>query len=133
MATLFAVGIQTLALVVITALSLLMPSLARRDILFGATVAPNTREAAEGRAIIRRYRLGVLLLATIQAGGLAAVWALAPARFWASVGSFWRCYPIFPIYWRGAHHGGCRWRGHLSRRLSRRQDCVHGAMATMCR
>ena len=86
MATLFAVGIQALVLVIITTLSLLMPSLARRYILFGATVAPNTRETAEGRAIIRRYRLGVLLLAIIQAGGLAAVWELAPARFWASVG-----------------------------------------------
>lgn len=86
MATLFAAGILALVLVVITTLLLLMPSLTRRDILFGVTVPPNTRDTAEGQTIIQRYRLGVLVLAVIQASGLALVWALAPARFWASIG-----------------------------------------------
>lgn len=85
MATLFAVGIQALVLLIITTISLLMPSLTRRDILFGATVAPNTRATAQGRAIIRRYRLGVLLIAIAQAIGLALLWALAPADFWKSL------------------------------------------------
>ncbi len=85
MATLFAVGIQALVLLIITTISLLMPSLTRRDILFGATVPPNTRATAEGRAIIRRYRIGVLLLAIVQAIGLALLWALAPADFWKSL------------------------------------------------
>lgn len=86
MATLLAVGIQALVLVIITTISLLMPSLTRRDLLFGTTVPPNTRATAEGRAIIRRYRTGVLLLAILQAIGLVLLRALAPARFWASIG-----------------------------------------------
>ena len=84
MATLFAVGIQALVLVVITTLMLLLPSLTRRDILFGVTVPPNTRETPAGRAIIRRYRIIVLLLALAPAGALWLLWALAPAQFWAS-------------------------------------------------
>jgi uncharacterized membrane protein len=85
MATLLAVGIQGLVLVVITAVSLLMPSLTRRDLLFGATVSPNARDTSEGRAIIRRYRIGVLLVAIGLAIGLALLWALAPATFWANL------------------------------------------------
>jgi uncharacterized membrane protein len=84
MATLWAVGIQGLVLVVIAAVLLLMPSLTRRDLLFGVTVSPHARETPEGRAIIRRYRFGVLLIVIAQATGLAFLWALAPALFWAS-------------------------------------------------
>lgn len=84
METLIAVGIQALVLVVIAANALLMPSLTRRDLLFGVTVAPDTRSTGAGRAIIRRYRVGVLLLVIILAAGLALLWRLAPARFWAS-------------------------------------------------
>lgn len=84
MATLLAVGIQAMVLVVITTVSLLMPSLTRRDLLFGVAVAPDTRATAAGRAIIRRYRLGALLVAIIQAIGLVLLWRLAPASFWAS-------------------------------------------------
>lgn len=86
MATLLAVGIQALVLVIMATLSLLMPSLTRRDILFGVTVRPNTRDTREGQAIIRRYRLSVLLLAIALAIGLALLWTLVPARFWASIG-----------------------------------------------
>ena len=85
MATLLAVGIQGLVLVVITVISLLIPSMARRDLLFGVTVARNARDTAEARAIIRRYRLGVLLVAVVQAVGLALLWMLAPASFWNSL------------------------------------------------
>lgn len=84
MATLLAVGIQGLVLVVITTVLLLMPTMTRRDLLFGATVSPNARDTAEGRAVIRRYRIGVLLIAVAQAIGLALLWAFAPPRFWAS-------------------------------------------------
>jgi len=85
MATLLAVGIQGLVMVVITVISLLMPSMTRRDLLFGVTVAHNARETAEGKAIIRRYRLGVLLVAVIEAIGLALLWLLAPPHFWNSL------------------------------------------------
>jgi uncharacterized membrane protein len=85
MATLYAVGIDALVLALITGLSLLMPALTRRDILFGATVPPNTRETDAGRAIIRHYRLGILAVMVVQIGGLALLWALAPARFWSSL------------------------------------------------
>ena len=83
MATLLAVGIQALVLVVITTTTLLMPSLTRRDLLFGVTVAPGVR-ASSGRAIIRRYRLEVILLALAQTIGLALLWWMAPPNFWAS-------------------------------------------------
>src|SRR6476620_1314429 len=82
MATLLAVGIQGLVLVVITVISLMIPSMARRDLLFGVTVAHNARDTAEAKAIIRRYRTGVLLVAVVQAIGLALLWMLAPASFW---------------------------------------------------
>lgn len=85
MATLLAVGIQGLVVVVITVISLLMPSMTRRDLLFGVTVAHNARETAEGKAIIRRYRLGVLLVAVIETIGLALLWLLAPPHFWNSL------------------------------------------------
>ena len=84
MATLFAVGIQALVLVIIITLLLLMPSLTRRDLLFGVAVAPNTRETAEGRAIIRRYRLGIVLIGILLAAALALLWILAAESFWKS-------------------------------------------------
>ncbi|HEU5349092.1 MAG TPA: DUF1648 domain-containing protein, partial [Ktedonobacterales bacterium] len=84
MASLWMVGIQASLLVIITTISLLMPSLTRRDILFGATVSPNGRATPAGRAIIRRYRIRVLLLAIAQVVALALLWTLAPAKFWAS-------------------------------------------------
>src|SRR5690348_12907427 len=74
MATLFAIGIQALVLVVILVISLLMPAMTRRDLLFGVTVAHNARDTVEGKAIIRRYRIGVLLVAIIEAIGLALLW-----------------------------------------------------------
>ena len=85
MATLLAVGIQGLVLVVITVISLLIPSMARRDLLFGVTVARNARDTVEAKAIIRRYRIGVLLVAVAQAIGLALLWMLAPPSFWNSL------------------------------------------------
>ena len=142
MATLFAVGIQALVLFIITTISLLMPSLTRRDILFGATVPPNTRATAEGRAVIRRYRIGVLLIAIVQAIGLALLWALAPADFWKSLWivviplTLALSASTSPICWRGARRARCQSprppRPRLFR-LSRRRGCVHGAMPTMYR
>lgn len=85
MATLLAVGIQGLVLVVITVILLLVPSMARRDLLFGVTVAHNARDTAEAKAIIRRYRIGVLLIAIAQAIGLALLWMLASPHFWSSL------------------------------------------------
>jgi uncharacterized membrane protein len=85
MATLLAVGIQALVLVVITVLALLLPSMTRRDLLFGVTVAHNARDTAAGKAIIRRYRIGVLLVASVQAIALALLWLLAPPHFWSSL------------------------------------------------
>ena len=84
MDTLLAVGIQALVLLIITINALLMPSLTRRDLLFGVTVAPDARSTDAARAIIRRYRIGVLLVVILLAVGLALIWLLAPVSFWAS-------------------------------------------------
>jgi uncharacterized membrane protein len=78
------VAVFAVVLVFVAALNLLMPSLTRRDVLFGVTVAPNARFSAEGRAVIRRYRLGVVSLSALSAVGLGLLATLAPATWWES-------------------------------------------------
>src|SRR5262249_48622771 len=59
------------------ALSLLMPSLTRRDVFFGVTVAPNARATAAGRRILVRYRLAIGLTVLVVLGLLAAAYTAA--------------------------------------------------------
>lgn len=79
-------AIFAVALLTVAAFELLMPSLTRRDLLFGVTVAPGARDSAAGRAIIRNYRLGVVVLTVLAGAGLAALYAFAPAAWWSSGG-----------------------------------------------
>ncbi|MBF6590396.1 MAG: DUF1648 domain-containing protein [Ktedonobacterales bacterium] len=70
----------------VTLLDLVMPSITRRDLLFGVTVAPNARATAAGRAIIRGYRLAVGAIAVGLGAALGLLYALAPAAWWDSGG-----------------------------------------------
>lgn len=84
MLALVEVGIFAIVLGFTAVFSWILPGITRRDILFGVTVAPNTRAMPAGRALIRRYRLQVGALAALGALGLALTYALAPASFWRS-------------------------------------------------
>ena len=84
MLSLFLLGLDALFLVVFAAFGLLLPSITRRDLLFGVTVPPGTRSTPEGRAILRRYRLGIVALSLVLAIVLALLWRLAPSSWWAS-------------------------------------------------
>src|SRR6476659_6247861 len=74
----FLLGLFLLMLVFTMALSLVIPLAARRDVLFGVTVPPNTRSTPEGRRITRVYTLGVILLTILGVGTLLAVWYFQP-------------------------------------------------------
>ncbi len=71
-------GLNALIAVFVTIYALAMPSLTRRDLLFGVTVSPGARRTAEGRRILRGYRAGVLLLCLAVLGAWGAAYALAP-------------------------------------------------------
>ncbi len=77
-------AVFALVLLTVAAFELLMPSLTRRDLLFGVTVAAGARDSDAGRALIRNYRLGVVALAVLASAGLAALVAFAPTGWWTS-------------------------------------------------
>jgi uncharacterized membrane protein len=60
------------------ALSLIIPFAARRDLLFGVTVPPNTRTTPEGRRITRTYAAGVIALAALGVAATLAIWYFKP-------------------------------------------------------
>ena len=66
--TIFLLGLFLLMLVFTMALSLIIPLAARRDLLFGVTVPPNTRSTPEGRRITRTYAAGVIALSVLSVG-----------------------------------------------------------------
>jgi uncharacterized membrane protein len=82
-------GLNALIAVFITAYALMLPGLTRRDVLFGVTVAPGTRQSPEGRRIIRGYRAAVALLCLVVLGAWAGAYAFAPDSWlrspWLSV------------------------------------------------
>ncbi len=84
MVRIFPVALDAVVLLITALLSWLMPSLTRRDLLFGVTVAGAARSSSAGRSIIRRYRLQVLGI-TLGAGLVLALLAvLAPDTWWLS-------------------------------------------------
>jgi uncharacterized membrane protein len=70
----FLLGLFLLILLFTMALSLIIPSAARRDILFGVTVPPNTRSTPAGRRILLQYQLGVIALSLLGVAGCVALW-----------------------------------------------------------
>jgi uncharacterized membrane protein len=71
-------GLNALITVFTTVYSLAMPSLTRRDVLFGVTVAPDARQTPTARGIIRGFRAGVLVLCLVVLGVWAAIYVYAP-------------------------------------------------------
>jgi uncharacterized membrane protein len=57
-----------------------MPLLTRHDLYFAVTVAPGFRDRPEGKSILRRYRIELILLAVL------ALTAFAPGITWLRVG-----------------------------------------------
>jgi uncharacterized membrane protein len=80
----FPVALDVIILAITATLSWLMPSLTRRDLLFGVTVTPNARALPAGRSIIRRYRLQVLGVALLFALVLVLLAVFAPDAWWLS-------------------------------------------------
>src|SRR5579885_2305079 len=78
----FEAGLVIVILLVVTALDWVMPTLTRRDLLFGVTVAPNSRETDAGRRIITRYRIGIIIVDILVAAGVGLLLAFAPDDFW---------------------------------------------------
>jgi uncharacterized membrane protein len=78
----FVVGLYLVILLFMGFFEWLMPSLTRRDILFGVTVAPNARATAAGRRIIGRFRLTIVLLTLLLAAAIAAQLFLPNAEVW---------------------------------------------------
>ncbi|HEX3271797.1 MAG TPA: DUF5808 domain-containing protein [Ktedonobacterales bacterium] len=74
----FLLGLFLLMLVFTLALSLIIPLAARRDLLFGVTVPPNTRSTPEGRRITRIYAVGVIALSVLGVVALLAIWYFHP-------------------------------------------------------
>ena len=74
----FLFGLNALIALFVGAYALLLPSLMRRDVLFGVTVAPDARSTAAGRRIIAGFRIGVALLTLVLGGAWLAAYALAP-------------------------------------------------------
>ena len=89
---LFELGYLAFIVLFIGLYSLITPNLTRRDLLFGVTVAPDARSSAEGRRILGRYRLGIVLLTLVALGLLAALYLLAPDEW---VNSVWLPLAIF--------------------------------------
>jgi uncharacterized membrane protein len=80
----YLVGVSAVVLLTVVTFNLIMPSITRRDLLFGVTVAPNARASAEARDIIGRYRIGVVAIAVLTGVGLWLLYAFAPAAWWTS-------------------------------------------------
>src|SRR5262245_30659407 len=74
----FLLGLFLLMFLFMMALSLIFPAAARRDILFGVTVPPNTRSTPGGRRITRTYVVSVIALAVLGAAAALALWYLQP-------------------------------------------------------
>src|SRR5258707_8907658 len=87
---LFEVGLFGFILFFVGCYSLFMPSLTRRDLLFGVTVASDARAGATGRRIIAGYRLAIVLLTVLLLAALVAIVVAAPdawiATPWLGVG-----------------------------------------------
>jgi uncharacterized membrane protein len=62
--------------VLISLAEFFVPNFSRPDNLFGVTVAPDTRERPEGRAIIRAWQLTTVIITLVVVGGMvaAAIW-----------------------------------------------------------
>src|SRR5215831_5821172 len=74
----FLLVLLLLLLVFTMALSLIIPLAARRDLLFGVTVPPNTRSTPEARRITRTYAAGVIALSVLGVVALLAIWFFQP-------------------------------------------------------
>jgi uncharacterized membrane protein len=71
-------GVNVLIALFVASYALAMPSLTRRGVLFGVSVAPDARESAAGRRIIRAYRAGVALLCLAVLSAWTAIYTFAP-------------------------------------------------------
>ncbi len=80
----FPIALDAILLVVTVTLGWLMPSLTRRDLLFGVTVAPDARAQPAAQSIIRRYRIQLLGVAVLFALALALLALFAPDSWWAN-------------------------------------------------
>lgn len=72
-------GTFALILVFVAVYGVAQPALTRRDLLFGVTVAPDTRATSAGRSIIARYRVMMVVLTVLGLAALGALWRLLPA------------------------------------------------------
>ena len=80
----FLIALDAAVLLITATLNWLMPSLTRRDVLFGVTVTPDARAMPLGQSIIRRYRLQVLAVALLSALALVVLAIFAPDAWWLS-------------------------------------------------
>jgi uncharacterized membrane protein len=96
-AELIVLGTFALVLIFIAVYAMVQPSLTRRDLLFGVTVAPQTRTTQAARRIIRIYRLMTLALTLLGLAGLVAMWALLDAETATIVSAFSAIGIIFVI------------------------------------
>lgn len=80
----FLMGLYAFILLFTGVFSLLLPSLTRRDLLFGVTVAPDARASAAGRRIIGGYRTAIALLTLTLLAVLVAVVVAVPDAWIAS-------------------------------------------------
>src|SRR5262245_4350721 len=75
-----------------------MPRLARHDLYFAVTVTPGFRDEPEGKSILRRYRLeliifsGLAFIASAAGVGWFGVGFLSDALFIELVASFIACF-----------------------------------------
>lgn len=77
-----AVPMTIFGAVLLTAVVLwFIPRLTRHDLYFAVTVAPEFRDSREGRSILRRYRMELIVVSTL------ALAAAAAAAFWAARGT----------------------------------------------
>ena len=65
-------------IVLLTALEWFMPTVFRPTNLFGVTVAPDTAQQPEGRALIRRWRVAVTTMGLVAVGIALAMFAFDP-------------------------------------------------------
>ncbi len=89
---LFELGLLAVIVLFTALYSLIMPNLTRRDLLFGVTVAPDARNSEQGRRILARYRLAVVLANLLALAFLAPLYLLASDEW---VGSPWLPLVIF--------------------------------------
>lgn len=103
MSPIVAIRILLLTLGILSALAhWLIPRLTRPDLYFAVTVAPGFRDGPEGRAILRRYRRGLLGM-TLPALALLAALALTPALPLAPVALMAQLGAYFTLYYRARH------------------------------